>query len=74
MIVSLPPIHKIVPARVALEMVGGAETSITFCVAFNLPANATKPLPANDAASADDVPAPKVTFCHTPASVVLSDK
>ena len=73
-IFPLPPIQLYVAARLASLIVGVIETLTTFSVTANWPLTVVNPAPAKDAASAADVPVPKVTLRQTPAAVVLSVK
>ena len=73
-IVLLPPCHTNEVPRLLSEITGTVDMRDTFDVTASLPEMVVSPAPCNVAASADDVPAPNVTFCQIPAGVVLSER
>ena len=69
-----PPFHTNVAARLRLLIVGEDVTATMFCVVASWPLTVVNPAPANEAASATEVPAAKVTLFQIPAAVVLSTR
>ena len=72
--VPAPAFQTIVLARVASVTTGVLVTAIMFSVVANCPLTVVRPAPAKVAASANEVPAPKVIFSQVPETEVLSER
>jgi hypothetical protein len=71
-IVPAPLVQTKVAARLASLITGlDDEKSIGFCVVANLPLTVVRPAPCKEAASAADVPTPKVTLPQVPQTLAL---